>query len=217
MRVALVATLSLATLLSTGCAGDPAGTDATLTIKGAGSEVGQSVSPFRTHHVSLQTSVPVLTGDPASIPLTMYALYIGQNADCSNMTLVQDYGAAGAVKDMVAAPTLFVGAPAAGTYACVAFVMSDVVKAVPATTFGACTTGVTYAGDIYRDDSGATWKDVNGNTIVPHGTDTVPVDDHVTIFLSGDTTAALARGIDHGQLLPLATSLVVPGDRKSVV
>ena len=106
-------------------------------------------------------------------------------------------------------PVLFTGVPAAGSYQCVMFRMSDVLRMTPATTFGACVAGTDYVGDIYRDGE-SDWKDVDLNLVVGHGTDSVPVDDRVTIFFTCDTTAALARGISQNQLVLLESDLVVP-------
>lgn len=150
------------------------------------------------------------TGDPASLSIGVYALYISSNTDCSSPVLVQDYGSAGAVKDFVGNPVLFTGAPDAGSYPCLAIKMSDVLHMVPASSFGDCVAGVDYAGDIYRDGE-SDWKDVYMNPIIGTGTDSVPQDDHVTIFMTRDTAAALARGISTNQLIQLGGDLIVPG------
>ncbi len=150
-----------------------------------------------------------LTGDPGALRIGVYALYISPNADCSSPVLVQDYGATASVKDFVSNPVLFSGSPADGAYQCVAIKMSDVIRVQPATTFGVCDSTVEYAGDIYR--AGETdWKDVDLNPIIGTGSDSVPADDHVTIVLTRDTTAAQNRGFSTHQTLPLASDLIVP-------
>lgn len=150
-----------------------------------------------------------LTGDPGALRIGVYALYISPNADCSSPVLVQDFGATASVKDFVSNPVLFTGSPADGAYQCVAIKMSDVIRVQPATTFGVCDSTVEYAGDIYR--AGETdWKDVNLNPIIGTGSDSVPADDHVTLILTRDTTAAQARGFSTHQTLPLSSDLIVP-------
>lgn len=152
----------------------------------------------------------VATGDPAALRIGMYALYISPNADCSSPVLVQDYGATAVVKDFVGNPVLFSGSPAAGAYQCVALKMSDVIRVVPDSSFSVCVAGTEYAGDIYREGE-TDWKDVDLNPIIGSGTDSLPADDHVTIVMSRDTTAAIARGFSTNQTIPLSSDLIVPG------
>jgi hypothetical protein len=140
----------------------------------------------------------------------MYTLYVSPNTDCSAAIQVQDYGATPLVQDMLAGPTLFSATTVPGTYRCVAFRMSDVIHVSPATTFGNCIAGTDYALDIYR--LGETdWKDIDLNPIIGSGDRTMPVDDHVTIVITEDTLAAVARGFAPTQVLLLTSDLVVPG------
>jgi hypothetical protein len=148
-------------------------------------------------------------GPASSLTIKVYALYISTNADCSSPQLVQDLGA-GENKDFMANPALFEGTPTNGTYQCVMMKMSDVLTMTPGATFGACTAGTSYSGDIYRDGQ-TDFVDVNLNPVVGHGTDSLPVDDQVTIFMTRDPAAAQARGISSHQAIPLVSSLVVPG------
>jgi hypothetical protein len=154
-------------------------------------------------------------GDPSSIKIGLYALWISQNADCSNAVLVQDNGSTAEYKDFVAKPTLFTGSPAAGSYSCVAIKMSDVIKFESATAFGECATDTEYANDIYREDNSGdpsgVFKDIDLNPITASGTDAQPVDDHVTIVMTRDPEAAIARGFSPNQVIPLGSNLVVPG------
>lgn len=179
----------------------------TLTIHGAASAPPPSSPLLAPRHQSADPNV--LTGSPSSITIRMYGLWISAHADCSAPVLVQTYGDAGQDKDFMQHPVLFAGEPAAGTYQCVMFRMSDVLHMKPATSFGACVAGTDYAGDIYRDGE-SDWKDVNLNPVVGHGTDAAPVDDHVTIFFTRDTAAALARGISTNQIVRLESDLIVP-------
>ncbi|MES2305674.1 MAG: hypothetical protein V4558_09205 [Gemmatimonadota bacterium] len=173
-----------------------------LVVYGAGSAAAASL---------LNDPGQNLTFGPASsLTMKLYALHISANADCSNPVLVQDLGAAGVDKDFMTNPVLFTATPASGTYQCVMFTMSDVLKMKPGTSFGGCVAGTEYAGDIYREGEND-WVDVNGNSITGTGTDEVPVDSHVTIFFTRNVAAAQARGISENQLVELQSSLVVPG------
>jgi hypothetical protein len=178
-----------------------------LTVHGAGTAPIPSVALVRAQRSS--STPEILTGGASSVTIRMYALWISSHGDCSLPVLVQTYGETGQDKDFMQNPVLFAGQPAAGTYQCVMFRMSDVLRMKPATTFGACVSDTEYAGDIYRDGE-SDWKDVDLNVVVGHGTDDVPVDDDVTIFFSRDTAAALLRGISPNQLVLLESDLVVP-------
>lgn len=196
-----------------------------LTIKG-GVSTNASTSSVRfaagTRAHGGQSGPGVLTGDPAALPIGMYALYISPNPDCSNYTLVEDYGTQAAVKDFLQNPTLFSGSPAAGSYSCVGVKLSDVITFRPKSTFGFCDSTVTYKQDIYRadnvssTDSSTYWRDIDMHAIAAHGTDAVPVDDHVLILFTRDTAAALHRGFNSGQTIQLGASLVVPGSQKFI-
>jgi hypothetical protein len=164
------------------------------------------------HNLLSMMEAPSDSTGPSTMPITMYALYISTHADCSSPMLVQDYGDEGVVKDFVANPVLFQAEPAAGTYECMIFRMSDVLTMKPSKSFGPCDSSQTYVGDIYRDGE-ADWIDQDGNPIVGHGTDDADgaVDDHVAIFFTSDTAAAITRGASTHQVVPLGSPLVAPG------
>ncbi len=173
-----------------------------LVVYGSGSALGASLR--------MDGDSGAVFGPAGSLTIKLYSLYISTNADCSSPQLVQDLGAAGLNKDFMTNPVLFEGTPAAGTYQCVMMKMSDVLNMKPGTTFGGCVAGTNYAGDIYR--AGETdWVDQNLAPVIGTGTDELPSDDHVTIFMTRDTAAAMARGISNHQVVPLTSSLVVPG------
>jgi hypothetical protein len=140
----------------------------------------------------------------------MYALWISSNADCSAPTLVQDYGDAGEVKDLVQNPVLFSAEAADATYECVIIRMSDVIGFESASSFGTCEANVAYETDIYREGQ-TDWKDADLNPIIGTGTDSVPSNDHVALVMTTDTTAAIGRGFSGNQVIALASPLVVPG------
>jgi hypothetical protein len=209
----LTGAIALAAVLATACSDSPvATTPAQLVIYGSSHAAPAPV--IATHPLISLGSVatPTDSAAPQHLNISMYALYVSAHADCSEPMLVQDYGTAGEVKDFAANPVLFTGEPAAGTYPCIAFRMSDVLYMQPERTFGPCDASVVYDGDIYRDGE-SDWLDVDGSTVVGHGGEGPGegVDDHVTIFFSADTTVALARGISRHQLVGMDQPLVSPG------
>jgi hypothetical protein len=201
-----------ATLILAACSSEstgPAGADA-LVVYGAGSAPAPGPQPSE--------GLPdgALWGPAGSVTIHLYALWISHSADCSNPVLVQQHPAAGVDKDFMLNPVLFQGAPATGSYQCVMFKMSDVLRMKPATSFGACVAGVEYRGDIYREGE-TDWKDVDLNPIIGTGSDEVPVDDHVTIFMTRSPAAALSRGISENQIVELLSNLIVPGQSTFVL
>lgn len=198
--LALLAALSLGACA--GAVGTPIDGTSALVVYGSGAPAAAALR--------MDGDSGAVFGPASSLTIKLYALYISSNADCSGPVLVQDLGAAGADKDFMTNPVLFEGTPAAGTYQCVMMKMSDVLRMKPGATFGACISGTEYVGDIYRAGE-SDWVDSDLNPIVGSGTDEVPVDNHVTIFMTRDTVAAIARGISRNQLVALQSSLVVPG------
>lgn len=200
---ALLSVFALACLGLVACGGGESDLEGSLVIDGSAWAPGApSMSPL-----GAPPGTP--TGDPASLLLGMYSLYVGKNADCSQMTLVEDHGATPKVFDMVQNPVLFSVNPANGSYLCVALRMSDVLTAKSKTSFGSCVAGVAYTTDVYR--AGQTgWVDTAGAAIVGHGTSAAPVDDHVTIVLTTDPAAAIAHGYLEDQVIALGSKLLVP-------
>jgi hypothetical protein len=187
--------------------GDDAGA---LVVYGSGSSA--SAAP----QASGDVPDGALWGAASSVTIHLYALWISQSANCSNPILVQQHPAAGVDRDFLLNPVLFQGTPANGSYQCVMFKMSDVLRMQPATSFGACVAGVEYRGDIYREGE-SDWKDIELNPIIGSGTDEDPLDDHVTIFMTRSPAAAIARGISENQIVELGSNLIVPGQSTFVM
>ncbi|MEO7331125.1 MAG: hypothetical protein ABI193_21290 [Minicystis sp.] len=201
------ATTLFTTLALAGC-GAPADpqSEASLVIRGSAG-TPRTDGPAR----SPQGVPPgALVGDPASLKLSLYKLYIGTQTDCSDLALVDDHSTTPLDVDLVDDPILFSGSPLDGTYGCVAFVMSDLVRVQPTQSFGACDAGTEYVADIYRAGQ-ADFRDVDGLYTTGTGTDEVPSSDIVTVILSRDPTAAAAQGYSTHQILPLGSPLIVPG------
>jgi hypothetical protein len=197
-------------------------TGASLTVRGGLS----STAPYssRVSHTSFAVRTRSggslgpgqIAGNPGSLQVGTYALYISSNADCSGATLVEDHGTSAVVKDFVQNPTLFTGSPANGSYSCIGVKMSDVIAMRPSTTFGSCDSTVTYAESIYNTDntnpadSSTFLRDINLQPIAPLGTNADPVAEPVLILFTLDTAAAVSRGFSKNQVIHLGASLVVP-------
>jgi hypothetical protein len=198
-----------------GCADNMGAPGQQLTIYGSTSKPPSLLTERRVSARVVRPSFGYAATDsagPKSMPIKLYALYLSKHANCSSPILVQNYGPDGEIRDFVANPVLFQAEPDAGTYPCMILRMSDVLTMTPNKTFGPCDSTQTYVGDIYRDGE-ADWIDQDANPIIGHGTDdpSGAVDDHVAIFFTNDSTAAIARGISRHQLVPLGSPLVAPG------
>lgn len=204
---------SALTLTLSGCSSEtagPGGDAAALTVYGAGS------APAASAQASPGAPDGGLWGAASSVTIHLYALWISHSPDCADPVLVQQLPAAGVDQDFMQNPVLFQGSPANGSYQCVMFKMSDVLRMKPATSFGACVANVEYSGDIYREGEND-WKDVDLNPITGSGTDESPVNDHVTIFMTRSPAAAIARGISENQIVELGSNLIVPGQSTFVM
>jgi hypothetical protein len=205
LRSSLVSAIAVTLVTLAGCAVEPATPDASFTLHASGS------APPGAAGAKSPLGVPGgPTGDPSSLSIGVYSLYLGASADCSDLVLQETYGPGGSVADLMANPVLFSASPPDGKYACMALEMSDVIHVVPASTFGACEAGRDYAGEIYH--AGETdWVDVDGQGIIGQGDDTTPVADKVALFITTDPHANIARGASAHQTIALGAQLVVPG------
>src|SRR6185436_17647901 len=138
-------------------------------------------------------------GSPTEFKITLYKIYISENADCSDPVLLTNYGSSGEQFDLFTNPTLFSGSPADGTYHCMILEFNDVMKfkaddeAVTAHA-GCEDTDTEYSFDVYRDgepDDGL-WLDIDGNAIDATGTPADPSNDHAFAYAS---TAAAATDV----------------------
>jgi hypothetical protein len=200
-------------LVAAACSSEGAiGSTPSLTVTGSAGAPPALLSAMAAPRrpVSFSNASFVISGDPSAVRIGMYALWISSNGDCSSPTLVQDYGDAGEVKDLVQNPVLFSAEAADATYECVIIRMSDVVGFESASSFGTCEENVAYEQDIYREGQ-TDWKDADLNPIIGTGTDSLPSNDHVALVMTTDPTAAIGRGFSSNQVIALASPLVVPG------
>lgn len=209
--------LSVTTLLLMSCSNN---TTTSLTVYGSNSATASIIKNSPMSLLTLDARAAGLSGSNVSyVNFDFYAFYISTNTDCSNPVLVADNGTTSVAKNMAAAgTTLFTGSPAAGTYKCIAIKMSDVITFRPdsfsaAASGSQCSTTTDYTFDIYRTNSGDTWKDINGATITATGNGVTMGPDKVFIFASTDSTALAAGAIapHRNQTVALNSSLTVPG------
>ena len=116
-----------------------------LILRGSSQPPPSPVAPLTT-----AASVPV--GDPASFLVGLYSFHISENADCSGPFITAfDNGGAPATRDLTTNPEFFTASDVpTGTYPCVAMRISDILSFQSESSGGACMTGVTYTGDVYR-------------------------------------------------------------------
>lgn len=191
------------------------GSEATLSIYG-------SMASLASANVSNLSRQVGGTGSLSALNVTVYAVYLSPNADCTGATLVQDYGAEPLSTNFADNPELFSGTPEEGTYECVILAMDDVMTfsvdedAAAANPICGDTT-TEHEMDIYRTDDSSIWYDVNGNTITPHGTSFEPEADVVYIFASTDTDAIAETTASIHQVVSMDNALAVPGTSTFVI
>ncbi len=144
MKIVIV---SAASLLLLGCGNHG---DATFTLKGSANRPSSAITRLGSIGIP-QLQGGTVIGDPASLTIKMYSLYVSANEDCSSPVLVTDHGSSGAEKDFSAGPTLFEGTPANGTYKCLIVNMSDWLKFKSNSVGPLCNLTTEYDMDIYRD------------------------------------------------------------------
>ncbi len=155
-------------------------------------------------------------GSPTTANVTMYAVYLSPNTDCTAAVLAGGDGTTAVTKDMVTNPVLFTGNPGGGTYKCIILKMSDNISFKPdataAAAFASCVAGTASTFDIYRADTSSTWRDKDGGTTPAHGTHAVPASDTVFIFAS-TVPADVAASTIHAspdQTLTLTAPFTIP-------
>jgi hypothetical protein len=169
---------------------------------------------------SYATATPLAGTNVSYVNFDFYALYMSTSTDCSNPVLVTNNGATPVSKDMAASgTTLFTGNPPDGTYKCIAIKMHDVITFRPdafsaAAAGSQCNTATSYTFDIYRTNSGDSWKDINGAGITATGDGVTMGADQVFVFASTDAAALAAGSIapHSNQTVSLSSALTVPGN-----
>lgn len=181
---------------------------ASVTITGSASSVATLISPRS----------GAATGSPTTMKIQLYAILVSTETDCSNPVSLVDHGATAVEVNMVDAPVLFSGSPAAGTYKCLILKMSDTLAykvdaaAVTAWAPDCADTTTEYTHDIYRVDNGGTvFRDLDMVLIPATGLKATPSSD--TVYLIGSTVPAdaVAAGYNVNQTFTLLSALAVPG------
>ncbi len=156
-------------------------------------------------------------GSPTSMSIKLYAAHVSTSDDCSGAVKIADHGTSGKTINL-GVDKLIEETPADGTYKCLILEMSDNLSFVPDSTavaaFTECQSGATSTFDIYRTDSGDTWKDMMGTTITATGTSSTPGDDRVVVYATTSAAAVIAGSMapHTNQTITLTSSLTVPGN-----
>ncbi|HWU43270.1 MAG TPA: hypothetical protein VN132_07530 [Bdellovibrio sp.] len=156
--------------------------------------------------VVMSSSAHAVSGlNPAINVTKVYEFWMGKSADCSDLQKIVDLGTSG--KDVDTEQSLDIGAgtlPSAGTYNCLAIVVSDTPVLKPATTGGACDSTHFYAHKTFRGASTTILPSDKNTTISPIGTDgSTP--QKVAAYFSTDANAN-GGGTDGGHMPPWAST-----------
>lgn len=150
-------------------------------------------------------------GSPQSVKIKFYEFWISPNADCSSMTQIYDE-ASPSYQDVVTGPTF--GSPTVinGTYPCVAYKISDLVKLTPNfnSDSGNCQTGVEITRDLFRGgdvSQSPTGTVINGSGTNPAG----HVENTMYIYLATSGNNTTNTGQIPSQPALLTTPFVVNG------
>jgi hypothetical protein len=136
--------------------------------------------------------------DPSSVTIKVYGIALSANADCSSATVV-GYNAAGTDYDFKAAPALFSGAIASGTYKCVVLYMSPIINFKPLASTGSCTAGTSYHINVCNSDQNNctyTTASPNASNVLVYGANAAATglstatttSDKILLFLSTGST-----------------------------
>jgi hypothetical protein len=150
-------------------------------------------------------------GSPQSVKIKFYEFWISPNADCSDMTQIYNETSP-SYQDVVVGPTF--GSPTVtnGTYPCVAYKISDVVKLTPNfnSDSGNCQTGVEITRDLFR--GGDVSQSPTGTVINGSGTNpSSQVENTMYIYLATSGNNTTNTGQIPSQPALLTTPFVVSG------
>lgn len=157
--------------------------------------------------VAMSSSAFAVSGiNPAMNIAKVYEFWMGKNADCSDLVKVIDLGSSG--KDVDTEQNIDIGAatlPPAGTYNCLAIVVSDSPVVKPATSGGACDNTHFYAQKTFRSPSTTILPSDKNTTVTPVGSDGSTPQKVAAYF----TTASNADGSgqDGGHMPPWASDV----------
>lgn len=203
---------SLFLVLLSGC-----GSASTFLIYGSNS-ASSGRSAVSRGKLRLASSCDGCSGSPETMILKIYAVYLSTHEDCSSPILVVDNGSTPVANDLSNNPVLIQASPPDGDYPCMILKISDNLTFRPDAEASAafpaiCPSNSDAVFDIYRTDSGDSWKDLDGNVIAPSGTISSPGDDTVFVFASTNVSALLTGPFapDPNQTQELTGSLTVPG------
>jgi len=218
---ALLAVVVLCTLFS-GCGGSSststqvAPTTGSLTVAGSPT-VTNALSAPKLYSAQKTT----IDGDPTSVKIKAYKIYLAQNANCSNPVLVGDKTATAVYQELLGAtkPTLFTASSVTpGTYNCMIMKVSDVFKFTPnatavANSGGLCTANTEVSFDIHKTEiPDELWYDLDTHgTNTGAGTFATAVEQTVFLYASTNPGAITANNslIASTQVFPAMPNPVV--------
>lgn len=149
------------------------------------------------------------TGDPSEVRLKIEAMWVSENADCTEATRVFEEVPA-VYRDMTQSPVFGAANVVNGTYACLVFRMSDRIEGRSAydSASGNCTDGQQLVLDIFR----------NGSSTCPDGSQVAATsgEDVPCVYFSTSGTGA-SDPFEPGMALPLLSAFVVDQDKSATI
>ncbi len=155
-------------------------------------------------------------GSPESVKIKFYEFWVSPNTDCTGLTRVFN-DASPSYQDVVGSISFGQMTIPNGTYQCVAFKISDVVKLTPNynSDFGHCVQGTEITRDLFR--TGDTSQSPDGTVITGSGTNpTGQIENGMYIYLSTNGDTVNNSGNVPSSPAKLDNAYVVSGDNNAI-
>lgn len=186
------------------------------TLNGCANSKDAGGPTFTLKSSNQSTSATILSAplSPASNISTVYEFWMGQNANCTDMVKIIDFGNAGKYVDTeqgvdVGAGTL----PPAGTYNCLAIVVSDTTSMKPNGTSSDCDPNTYYLHRTFRGSDMTILPGDPNTTIVPNNKNGPGFANFLPQKVAAYFSTAGSNGSGHSpaDALPLAGGAVTVG------
>ena len=150
--------------------------------------------------------------------MKVYALYLGDNNNCTDIQLNYDNGESVSYVEFADNPVLFDSDTAAGTYGCMVIKASDIIKFTPNAEAVAAITecgAEEYGHDIFWYDGGENseeWYDPStGEVVAAEGNRANHVEQDVYLYFPYDPDAALSANskLSPNQIIPMSSKIEI--------
>ena len=160
----------------------------------------ETAQPAQANSSFKNINAPNVGGDPESLNVTVFRLWLSPNADCSEKVLVRNYGSDGNSVNVLKDYGLAGATPPEMEVRCVILKVSDNIVFVPNAAAVAanpiCIANKAYTVDLYRTDSSApSFVDEEGVAVAARGTVATAVEDQLVYFFT-TSTASLSSSLN---------------------